>query len=416
MKTIGRMVGGAVGFVALHASAATIQDVAIHYAPVLYQDTADGFPNDWRNRRYDLITRYDFDGGPQAADNWATAESWKLPGFVYFEAQETATHVFLVYGFYHPRDWDNGCFYPVCHENDQENYRLTIAKDGTEFGTPILLDGDSHGYHNAYAIGPTVTSGRTTLKSGTPTFDGSHVRMFVEAKGHGPTLCGDDADCRSKLAGGDGVVYRVTAGGSSPAIDEPDVEPLGIVDADYGLLPSFEELWSRIPIDSEDAFNSNEAVVYQGGRFSLSFPVPRQWNSDDFGSEGDGTMTWGVKFVSDGGADRLLDWGFDPALSVKEHFTVAGEDDPALFSMEYTCNPYFGIYASCPDREPAVTPGAEPGTAPDVWPVWKAVADDRAPRYPGCSVACQAGRGAIGIALGMLAMVLVVRRRRPTSP
>ena len=414
MRTVGRIVGSLVALVSLHASAASMQQMAVHYAPVLYQDTADGFPNDWRNRRYDLVTRFDFDGGPQAADNWAAAESWKLPGFVYFEAQETATHVFLVYGFYHPRDWDVGCFYPLCHENDQENYRLTIAKDGTEFGTPILLDGDSHGYHNAYAIGTAVMSGRTALKPEAPSFDGARVRLFLEAKGHGPQLCADDADCRSKLAGGDGVVYRVTVDGGAPPVDEPDVEAPGIVEAEYGLLPSFEELWLRIPADSEGAFDTAGAVSYQGGRFTLPFAVPKEWNSDDFGSEGDGHTTWGVEFVSAGGADRLLDWGLDPALSVKEHFTIAGEDDPALYSMEYTCNPYFSIYASCPEREPAVVvpPTTGSSTAPDVHPQWRPVANDAAPSYPGCNVACQAGRGGIGALLGLMAVVLRSRVRR----
>lgn len=418
MCTVGRMVGGlVVGLASLSATAtaraASLEQVAVHYAPVLYQDTADGFPNDWRNRRYDLVTRFDFDGSPAAADNWATAESWTLPGFVYFEAQETATHVFLVYGFYHPRDWDVGCFYPLCHENDQENYRLTIAKDGTEYGTPILLDGDSHGAHNAYAIGPSVTSGRTALKTDAPSFDGSHVRLFLEAKGHGPQLCADDADCRSKLAGGDGVVYRVTAEGGAPSVDEPDVEASGVVEAEYGLLASFEELWSRIPSDSEGAFDAAGAVSYQGGRFSLPFAVPIEWNSDDFGSEGDGHMSWGVEFVSDGGADRLLDWGLDPALSVKEHFTITGEDDPSAWSMDYTCNPYLGIYASCPDRELAVTP-PPPGssTAPEVEVQWRPAANGEGRSYPGCNVACQAGRGGIGALLGLFAIALRSRRRR----
>lgn len=411
MKTIGRMVVVAALLGSPVAAAATLEEIAVHWAPVAYQDTADGFPDDWRNRRYDLVTRFDYDGNFEAADNWATAESWKLPAFVYYEAVETATHVFLIYGFYHPRDWEaGGCFYPLCHENDQENYRLTIAKDDGEWGRAILWDGDSHGNHLAYAIDGSVTSGRTSLQSGAPTFDGSHVRVFLEAKGHGPQLCGDDADCRSKLASGDGVVYRVTAGGGAPAEDEPDVEATAVVEAEYGLLPSFEELWTRIPGDVEGAFDAAGAVSYQGGRFSLSFPVPKEWNSDDFGSEGDGHVTWGVEFVSNGGADRLLDFGLDPALSVKEHFTIAGEDDPALYSMEYTCHPYFGIFTSCPEREPVVAPPGDPSTAPDVTPQWRAVAADGA-RYPGCSVACQAGRGA-GIGGLIAAIALVLRRRR----
>ena len=399
------------------SGAATLQEYGVHYAPVLYQDTADGFPNDWRNRRYDLVTRFDFDGNDEAADNWATAESWNIPAFVYYDAVETSTHVFLVYGFFHPRDWEaSGCFYPLCHENDQENYRLTIKKDGTEFGTPILLDGDSHGLHHAFAIGTDVTSGRTNVSATAPSFEGSHVQLFLEAKGHGPQQCEDEADCLSKLAGGDGVVYRVTADGGAPAEAEPDVEPAAIVTAEFGLLASFEELWGRIATDDEEAFDATGAVTYQGGRYSLPFRVPIEWNSDDWGSEGDGHVTWGVEFVSDGGADRKLDWGLDPAFSVKEHFTVAGE-----YSLSYTCNPYLAIFDSCPDRVPE-TPAPGPGDPPDDeddptdGPWEPSPADSGSAEYPGCSVGCVScsggAAGAIGGSLSLLALGLVAVARR----
>lgn len=417
MKTVGRMaIVGLLG-AAAPATAATLQEYAVHYAPVLYQDTADGFPNDWRNRRYDLVTRFDFDGNDDAADNWARAESWKIPAFVYWDGQETETHVFLVYGFFHPRDWDVGCFYPLCHENDQENYRLTIRKDGTELGTPILLDGDSHGQHHAFGIDGTVTSGRTDVSTTVPSFDGSHVRLFLESKGHGPQQCADEADCLGKIGdGGDGVVFRVTAGGGAPPIAEPDVEAGGLLEAEYGLLPSFESLWVKIPNDHEEAFDATGAVAYDG-RFPLPFLVPKEYNSDDWGSEGDGHMTWGVEFVS-GGADRLLDWGLDPALSVKEHFTLPGEDDVAQYSLTYTCNPYFGIFDSCPERQVSL-PEPEDPVAPEriPEPQWRAEAVDAATGYPGCTVGCVSCAGGAGIGGGLFALaglgaVAIGRRRR----
>src|SRR5438874_6591924 len=74
------------------ARAHTVEEMGLHYAPVLYQDTADGFPNDYHNRRYDLVTRFDFDGDDQADTNWEDAATSKMPAFVYYDALETKTH------------------------------------------------------------------------------------------------------------------------------------------------------------------------------------------------------------------------------------------------------------------------------------------------------------------------------------
>ncbi len=398
-------------------SAATLAERAIQFAPVIYQDTADGFPNDWRNRRYDLLTRADFDGNLLGADNWANAADHPIPASVYVEAIETETHLFLFYGFFHPRDWDVVCAPFACHENDQENYRLTVRKDGADAGTPILLDGDAHGFRNAWAIDGTVTSGPASLKSGTPGFEGSHVRLFIEAKGHGPTMCTDDDACRAKFGSGDGVVYRVTAAGSPPETVEVDVSGPDAVDAEYGIVFGFESLWGMAEGAIETAFDGVSTVDYLGGRgFTLPHPVPVKWNSDDFGSEGDGRLIWGLDFVS-GGQDRLLDFAFDPALSVREHYQVEGESDPAAWSMEYTCHPYFGIFDSCPERalpgngDDGSDSASDSNTDTDT----DSATDTDPPPSAGCSAAGATHADSASLALLALAVVLARRPRTPTG-
>ncbi len=400
-------------------AAPTLRERAVEFAPAVYQDTADGFPNDWRNRRFDLLTRYDFDGDRSAANNWANADSWKLPAFVYYEAIESETHVFLFYGFFHPRDWEaQGCFHPLCHENDQENYRLTLRKEAGGTLTPVLLDGDTHGMLQAWAFDGTITNGRKSLASNPPTFDGTHVRLRVEAKGHGVYACGDDAGCRASMGGTDAVAYSVTADGGASGLLEVDVSADGILDAEYGLLDSYAELWFLAPTDSETAWDATGHVTYTGGRgFTFPFPVPVEWNSDEFGSQGDGHVIWGVNFTS-GGSDKLLDWFFDPAFSAKEHFTIGGP-----WSTDYTCHPYLGIFDSCPERAiPAPGPdGRDAPEPPEGVRLDGAAGAAPGVAYPGCGCALARVRVrcssfAVSSALAATAGLFVIRRRRRAVP
>ncbi|WP_433271156.1 hypothetical protein ACQPZF_11660 [Actinosynnema sp. CS-041913] len=77
--------------------------VALHWAPVHYQDT------NGTNYDADYLTKVDFDGDWFADNNWENQDDdpSRLTGAVYYSVVTTGTHWFLVYGFFHPRDWSN---------------------------------------------------------------------------------------------------------------------------------------------------------------------------------------------------------------------------------------------------------------------------------------------------------------------
>lgn len=188
--------------------AVTDADLAYRWAPVHYQDT------DSTDYDADYLTSVDFDGDWSALNNWESQDdslSW-LTAKVYYSVVETSTHWFIVYGFYHPRDWCDSLFCDF-HENDMEGVLLTVRRNGTTYGAleaaVSVAHKDFYSYipsGSPYTNGQEDIDGRLLLQ----THDGaSHPTTFQEAKGHGVYRWDG-----SNFPGGDGVVYfpdRTTA-------------------------------------------------------------------------------------------------------------------------------------------------------------------------------------------------------------
>jgi hypothetical protein len=96
-------------------------DIVRRWAPIHYQDVHKS------RFREDYISKIDFDGNWKTIGNWDTMENFPLPPAVYFSLVETHTHWFIIYGFYHPRDWSDIPFDDQ-HENDFEGYLAIIQK------------------------------------------------------------------------------------------------------------------------------------------------------------------------------------------------------------------------------------------------------------------------------------------------
>jgi hypothetical protein len=97
--------------------------LAEHWAPVLAQET-------WFTPKADFPARFDFDGNWRGNDNWNDLGEGSSQAYVHFAAMETATHWFLIYNVFHPRDYSDKCVIGTCHENDNEGLILTIRRDG----------------------------------------------------------------------------------------------------------------------------------------------------------------------------------------------------------------------------------------------------------------------------------------------
>ena len=163
--------------------------LALRWAPVHYQDV-DQTGTHALGGAADYIAAYDFDGNLNARDNWDRAGNslYPLRAHGYYSVAETSTHWFVIYLFFHPRDWAD-FFFDTEHENDAEGVLLAVHRDGTTYGKLQAAVTVAHKDFFSYVpSGGTWTSGGELL-DGTLQMaalaDGTHPVTAQEAKGHG---------------------------------------------------------------------------------------------------------------------------------------------------------------------------------------------------------------------------------------
>src|SRR5688572_24316853 len=93
-------------------AAVTRAQLALRWAPIHYQDV-DATGSHALSGRSDYITKVDFDGDLNGRNNWdRTGQAGvSLAAHAYYSVVETATHWYLTYLFYHPRDWTDHPFF-----------------------------------------------------------------------------------------------------------------------------------------------------------------------------------------------------------------------------------------------------------------------------------------------------------------
>ena len=156
-------------------------ELALHHAPIHYQDTDD------TRAEADYLTRFDYDGDWDALNNWENLENGDLSGAVYYSVVESCTHWFIVYGFFHPRDWTDTIEQE--HENDMEGLLSIVRKDGSDYG---VLEGMVTVFHNDFY---SFTPSDSPFTDGAQDIDGEiawnsiwftpHPLTSAEAEGHG---------------------------------------------------------------------------------------------------------------------------------------------------------------------------------------------------------------------------------------
>lgn len=291
--------------------------LALRWAPVHYQDV-DQTGGHALGGASDYIAAYDFDGNVNGRDNWDNTgnPAFPLRGVGYYSVAETSTHWFLVYLFFHPRDWSD-FFFDNEHENDAEGVLLTVQRDGTTFGR--LQSAVTVAHTDFFSYVPSGGSWRSGAESVDGTLqmqtlaDGAHPVTAQEAKGHGLK-----ARPFYDIVG-DGVVYFPTLGqGEVPSgPDDRDVR-YQLVDI---LAPG--GMWER----------RNDGALFAGfGSFA----------GDTTGGCGAGTIgcgtnsansPWGWDDSNDGPARGSM--ASDPVGLVRNYFAI-----PETVSTTYTFNPF----------------------------------------------------------------------------
>ena len=153
------------------------EEIAVHYAPeihaavnVLLSDSGRG----------DFLAAADFDGDWKAINNWEHMTEYPLLATVYYSVQETDTHYFVGYYFYHPRD--DAEIWLDRHENDFEGIMLAIPKEEGRFAAPIAMYTQGHGHVPFYFDADwTMTAG--SRRGGGLLLDGDRPVVYIAPNG-----------------------------------------------------------------------------------------------------------------------------------------------------------------------------------------------------------------------------------------
>ncbi|MFG0318763.1 MAG: hypothetical protein ACF8XB_15925 [Planctomycetota bacterium JB042] len=299
-------------------------ELARRYGPFLYKAVH------LEKGRQDLPARVDFDGDLDGENNWETFPHHELVPTVSYACVESATHWFLTYHVFHPRDWthvDLGVH--LTHEGDGENLQVAVRKST---GRVELLYTQAH-YDGAVHPHPDVPVGAREIEPRGPLVlvddegrvdpGGTHAAVFVESGGHGIHAVGDPrADVEVAASGsfafdGHGILFR-------PArVGEPVAEPpLDAEVVPYALASTLAGLWPAL----RDGTLVGEGrlldgpVPYRDAR--LTIDVPRYHEADRFsGPFGPdrGISPFAVGFGFDDDLGRLF---FDPARRYAEALVV----------------------------------------------------------------------------------------------
>jgi len=308
------------------------EKLADRWAPIHYQDvdqTGDGS----MGGKADYITNIDFDGEWDTLNNWKSAKTSPLKAYVYYSIVATKTHWFIIYAFYHPRDWANVNIGNLHHhENDMEGF-LAIIKRPTNFSKDDLgkLVGIITVFHlDFYSYIPLdspLQDGKEDIDGwlGMGSFDGNSLMRPItaqEARGHGLK-----AYPYVEIKGGDGLRYLPRDFPGQPA--GPNDRTVG-----YKLVDIFRsngmwkqhELWlsqgtSNITFASYGTFRGND------GKDNAAH-APWKWDDEDDGS----SLQGGELAV-------------DPAKIVGIYF-----DNLGPFNYAYTFNQYRNILCAWPDE------------------------------------------------------------------
>ena len=309
--------------------------LAEHYAPFIAQET-------WFNPKADYLARFDYDKNWKGDDNWENLEKGSSQAFVYYTVMETKTHWFVIYNFFHARDYSDVCIVGTCHENDNEGLILTVRKDGSKFGKIEVMETLAHNNIYSFTNDKQIKKGIHNIDEKIDFYKGVQPIIFIEAGGHGVLASSHKTSFFSSekmdFTQNTGVTYLYKNKAEKPKNSNDR-------NVGYALLPIYEEWWSR---GNQETDNSNEtfdnfyfyepfgnrpiasakfiAGAFKGRTASDNMAKPF-WAWHD-------NKTKKKKVLNTG------QWALDPAYSITVSLSFPS-DKPV--STEYIFNPYLQI-------------------------------------------------------------------------
>lgn len=310
-------------------------NLAAHYAPYIAQET-------WFNPRADFLARFDFDGNWKGEDNWENLPRGSSQAFVYYAAMETKTHWFLIYNFYHARDYSDVCVVGTCHENDNEGLILTVRKDESKYGKLEVLESLSHNNIYSFANNKRIKKGVHNIDGKLPLYKNTRPIVFIEAGGHGVYAASYKKSLFSTatmtFTKNTGVTYVYKGKAERP-------KTANSKNVGYALLPILGHWWKKgnkadsTPTDTFDKFFNYQpfgnrprakaqfiAGSFRGKTASKNMAKPF-WGWHDRRTRKKRVLNTGQ-------------WALDPAYGVSKNLKFPS-DLPV--STEYVFNPYLKL-------------------------------------------------------------------------
>ncbi|GAA0585155.1 hypothetical protein GCM10010172_82760 [Paractinoplanes ferrugineus] len=324
--------------------------LAAWWAPVHFQDV-DTTGTTSLDGKSDYITSYDFDGDVNARDNWENTGEKPLAAHVYYSVVQTPSFSYLLYTFFHPRDWADGALDDYLedaseHENDSEGALVIVKNDGSEHGVLKAVITVSHSsFYSWIPAGSDFTSGEEDVDGAigmmNSTHGDNHLRPWTAAQAstHAVWAMGatrkPSPDLGDQLRNGDGIMYYPGTAAEVPdSANDRDVQ--------YDLIDVFVHsgMW-------DNRFNTQ------------LFAKPDNFAGDDTGNPHG--VACGVGKAGGCGVDSAsAPWAWDdaddtagkgylasnPGELVHQYFDWPGK--PATPDVDYTENLYFGVTAPEP--------------------------------------------------------------------
>jgi len=334
----------------LYAKQLKYTQLTYHYAPHFFHEMDGGKKWEW-----DFLRKTNFDHDWTYKNNKDNSLRFDLDwsADVYWFVQETETHYFIQFDYFHPNDSK----FLLGHENDLEGLMFLVEKDGSEFGKLIAVSTRAHWYTRQHTFSDTKQFFKWKLLNKTQAslkedFTGRHS-FFIEKKGHGmqgPThLVWDSTHQRFKLKKGQrGVVY-------SPTLLGP-----------YGMaLPQTADMVKlRKKIKSVQHFsfkyelvnylNPEEGLLYRWGECIFNVLSSEECSTEfgrskKLGNYGyfPGTLGMATPFW------RAWGWGIDPAAHWRKQLK---KEYRGKVESNYVNNGILDIISGEPDRQLASSP------------------------------------------------------------
>ncbi len=332
--------------------------LVFRWAPIHYQSVGSANP------RADLLAAIDYDRSWNMQQKWENLNMYPLIPHVYYSVVETTTHWYILYAFYHVRDWHAWWIPYFQHENDLEGCLMIIEKRSKyRHGYFLGMITASHDQFWLYTFDRRLKrkerhrNGKLVRELDgqilcTKLEDVFHPSTYQDPYGHG-LWAWDGGPFRgeyleyhntvtrflAKLSfvseGKQGVRYYPADEGREPA--PPYRAPIGQMDVPYKLTPIFGDdgIWGR----------RNDGSIYAStGAFLGSHPLLAEKN------KANPPWQWRDKYMQEDFPSGIL--AVNPAKAAYTLFQGFSQE----FDLSYVSNQYLleespSEASSCQDTE-----------------------------------------------------------------